>query len=160
MLITLLKSHWFIHIFVYVASKVGLTVSSELEPRKKGRLNRAKHCWVMSMNFLFSTPSNVLPFHLKQTFPPIILIFTDGEGDGIESRLPLKNFSTLNERVSEIIKLLSKFHWSKIMYLFQIFFLLLNQSLICNDLKNGVTSLSIYFKQFIVNILTIYKDNL
>ena len=25
-------------------------------------------------------PSNVLPLHLKQTFPPIIWIFTEGEG--------------------------------------------------------------------------------
>ena len=39
-------------------------------------------------------PSNVLPLHLKQTFPPIIWIFTEGEGDGIESRLPFKIFST------------------------------------------------------------------
>ena len=38
-------------------------------------------------------PSNVLPLHLKQTFPPIIWIFT--EGDGIKSRLPFKIFSTL-----------------------------------------------------------------
>ena len=38
-------------------------------------------------------PSNVLPFYLKQTFPAINLIFT--EGDRIESRLPFKFFSTL-----------------------------------------------------------------
>ena len=38
-------------------------------------------------------PINVLPLHLKQTFPPIMWIFT--EGDGIESRLPFKIFSTL-----------------------------------------------------------------
>jgi hypothetical protein len=38
--------------------------------------------------------SNVLPLRLKQTFPPMI-IFTEGEGDGIESRLPFKIFSTL-----------------------------------------------------------------
>ena len=37
--------------------------------------------------------SNVLPLHLKQTFPPIIWIFT--EGDGIESRLPFRIFHTL-----------------------------------------------------------------
>ena len=41
-----------------------------------------------------TTPSNVLPLHLKQTFPPIIWIFTEGEGNGIESRLPFKIFST------------------------------------------------------------------
>ena len=40
-------------------------------------------------------PSNVLPLHLKQTFPPIIWIFTEVEGDGIESKLPFKIFSTL-----------------------------------------------------------------
>ena len=38
-------------------------------------------------------PINVLPLQLKQTFPPIIWIIT--EGDGIESRLPFKIFSTL-----------------------------------------------------------------
>ena len=37
-------------------------------------------------NFL-TTPSNVLPLHLKQTFLPIIWIFTEGEGVGIKSRL-------------------------------------------------------------------------
>ena len=42
-------------------------------------------------------PSNVLPYYLKQTFPPIIWIFTEGnKGDGIKSRLPFKIFSTLN----------------------------------------------------------------
>ena len=40
---------------------------------------------------LLTTPSNVLPLHLK----PIIWIFTEGEDDGIESRLPFKIFSTL-----------------------------------------------------------------
>ena len=39
--------------------------------------------------------SNVLPLHLKEIFPPIIWIFTEGEGIGIESRLPFKIFSTL-----------------------------------------------------------------
>ena len=38
-----------------------------------------------------------VPLHLKQTFRPMILIFTESEGDGIESRLPYKNFSTLAE---------------------------------------------------------------
>ena len=44
---------------------------------------------------LLTTPSNILPLHLKQTFPPMIWIFTDSEGDGIESELPFKKFSTL-----------------------------------------------------------------
>ena len=39
--------------------------------------------------------SNVLPLYLKQTFPPIIWIFTKGKGDGIESRLTFKIYSTL-----------------------------------------------------------------
>ena len=36
---------------------------------------------------MLTSPSNNLSLHLKQTFLPIIWIFTDGEGDGIESRL-------------------------------------------------------------------------
>ena len=44
---------------------------------------------------LLTASSNILHLHLKQTFPPIIWIFTDGEGDGIESRLHVKIFSTL-----------------------------------------------------------------
>ena len=38
-------------------------------------------------------PSNVLPFHLNQTFLHIIWIFTEGEE--VESRLPFKIFCTL-----------------------------------------------------------------
>ena len=37
-------------------------------------------------------PRNVLPLHHKKTFLPIIWIVTEGEGDGIESRLPFKFF--------------------------------------------------------------------
>ena len=44
---------------------------------------------------LLTTPSNVLPSHHKQTFLAIISVFTEGEGDGIKSRLPFKTFSTL-----------------------------------------------------------------
>ena len=40
-------------------------------------------------------PSNVLPLRLKQTFQPIVWIFTEGESDEIESRLPFKIFFTL-----------------------------------------------------------------
>ena len=36
---------------------------------------------------LLTSPSNVLPYYLNQTFPPLVRIFTEGEGDGIESRL-------------------------------------------------------------------------
>ena len=41
---------------------------------------------------LLTTPSNVLPVHLKETFPLIIWIFTEDEGDGIESGLSFKKF--------------------------------------------------------------------
>ena len=36
---------------------------------------------------LLTSPNNVLPLLHNQTFPPVIWIFTEGEGDGIESRL-------------------------------------------------------------------------
>ena len=63
--------------------------------------NEAKHCWVMSTNFLFSKVSNAqqgfaFKLHLKQTLPPIIWIFTEGKGDEIESMLPFKIFSTFH----------------------------------------------------------------
>ena len=41
---------------------------------------------------LLTTLSNVLLLNLKQTFSPIIWIFIEGEGDGIESRLHFKKF--------------------------------------------------------------------
>ena len=44
---------------------------------------------------LLTMPSSVLPLHFKQTFPTIIWIFTEGEGDEIESSLLFKIFSTL-----------------------------------------------------------------
>ena len=44
---------------------------------------------------LLTMPGKVLPFHLKQTFLPIIWIFTECIGDQIESRLPFKIFYTL-----------------------------------------------------------------
>ena len=44
---------------------------------------------------LVTMTSNVLPLHLKQTLLPIIWIFFEIEGYGIESRLPFKIFSTL-----------------------------------------------------------------
>ena len=36
-----------------------------------------------------------MPLHLKQTFPPLIWIFAEAEGDWIKSRLPFNFFSTL-----------------------------------------------------------------
>ena len=66
-----------------------------------GKNIKAKHCWLLLfvnklfvLKTLLIKPSNVLPLHLKQTFPPIIRIFNEGEGDGIEFRLPFKIFST------------------------------------------------------------------
>ena len=51
--------------------------------------NKAKH----DVNKLFSFQSRqCVPLHLKQTNPPMIWIFTEGEGDGIESRLLFKIF--------------------------------------------------------------------
>ena len=52
---------------------------------------------MLGFKSLLIMPSNVFPLHLMQTFPLIIWIFTEGEGDGIESRLPFKNFSTLTK---------------------------------------------------------------
>ena len=56
----------------------------------------SKVCWDFNSFFfksLLTMPSNVLTLHLKQSFPSIILNFT--EGDGIKSRLSFKMFSTL-----------------------------------------------------------------
>ena len=38
---------------------------------------------------MLTTPSNVLPLHLKQNYRPIIWILTGGEGDWTKSKLPL-----------------------------------------------------------------------
>ena len=62
------------------------------------RGNEAKHCWVMSTNFwkkkFVDNAQQCFAFYLKQTFLSTIWIFTKGKGE-IESRLPLKIFSTL-----------------------------------------------------------------
>ena len=44
---------------------------------------------------MLTTSSKFLPLHLKQTFPLIIWIFTEGEGDGIENTVPFKISFTL-----------------------------------------------------------------
>ena len=54
----------------------------------------------MNTKSLLTTPSIVLPKHLKQTFPPIIWVFTEGEGDGIKSRLPFKKNYTLPTKLT------------------------------------------------------------
>ena len=69
-------------------------------------------CFVNKL-FIFksflTTPSNVLPLHFKQNFQPKIWIFTEGEADGIKSRLPLKISSTLQDR-SIVSPFKPKFH--------------------------------------------------
>ena len=65
---------------------------------------------------LLTTPSNVLPKHLRQTLDPIIWIYTEGVGDEIQSRLPFKIFSTLmviiqSKWVKIKRKLLDHFPW-------------------------------------------------
>ena len=69
-----------------------------MDPKLSPGLCIATKCSIMDpLGPLFYMSANVLPLHLKQTFPHIIWIFTEGEGDGdgIESRLPFKIFSTL-----------------------------------------------------------------
>ena len=51
---------------------------------------------------LLTAPSNVLPLQLKQNYSPIIQIFTEGEGDGIQSKLLFKIISNL--KVENILK--------------------------------------------------------
>jgi hypothetical protein len=60
--------------------------------------DKAKHCWVMSTNFLFQKFVDIT--HqcfalLPQVNFPANKIFTEGEGDWIESRLSSEIFSTL-----------------------------------------------------------------
>ena len=69
-------------------------------PSVKIQSMAGKHCCnvvnklsIEYKKFVDNAHSNFLPLHLKQTFPPIIWIFT--EGDGIKFRLPFKIFSTL-----------------------------------------------------------------
>ena len=61
---------------------------------------------------LLMAPSIFFVLHLKQTFLPIILIFTEGEGDGIKTRLPFKIFSTLKG----FIKI--SWNWNSIKFMF------------------------------------------
>ena len=74
-------------------------------------VNKAKLCWVNKLYKLFvfksllTTPTNVLPLHLNQTFLHIIWSFTKGEGDGIESRLHFKIFSSLLENLIRYLPL-------------------------------------------------------
>ena len=57
-------------------------------------------------------PRNVLPLYLKQTFLHTIWIFTEGEDDGINTRLPFKFFSTLQNSLLEFSPFFSTRKWN------------------------------------------------
>ena len=46
---------------------------------------------------LLTTPNNVLTSHIKQTYPSMIWIFIEGEGDRVEFRRPFKIFFTYDQ---------------------------------------------------------------
>ena len=50
---------------------------------------------LFNFKILLTTPSNVLPSHLKQTFPSIIWTFNQSEEDEVEVKLSSEIFSTL-----------------------------------------------------------------
>ena len=67
--------------------------------------DKAKHCLVMSTDFLFlkvcwQRPS-MFCLYKSSKLSLHIWIFTECEGDGIESRLPFNIFSTLSVRLSD-----------------------------------------------------------
>ena len=70
------------------------SVKIQIIGKEVTRQNIAGWCQqIFCFKILLTMPSNVLPSHLKQTFPPMVWIFIEGEE--IESRLPFKIFSTL-----------------------------------------------------------------
>ena len=72
------------------------TMGGKVFLRSKGKTLLGIVNELLKTKSLLTSPSNVLPLHFKQTFPLIIWIFTEGEGDEIESRLPFKKISTLS----------------------------------------------------------------
>ena len=63
--------------------------------------NKAKHGWGMWTNFLFSKvcwqrPAMLCPYSSIKLPRTKFEFFSDGEGDGIKSRLPFKIFSNLH----------------------------------------------------------------
>ena len=60
---------------------------------------------------LLTSPSNV---YLKYTFPPIIWIFTEGEGDWIESRSPFRIYILLYPLPTSLQKCSSSYVWQLI----------------------------------------------
>ena len=89
---------------------------------------------------LLKVPSNVFPLLLKQTFPPIVWIFT--EGDGIESRLPFKIFSTLTQQF--------EFHNSKLLCGIQPSTLQVQLGFSNHVLKNFKNNFIFYNRAFII----------
>ena len=71
---------------------------------------------IMGGKGLLTMPSNVLSLCLK----PIIWIFTKGEGEGINSRLPFKIFSNFNDDLEVVyfIVLVISFYVQKNEYFF------------------------------------------
>ena len=83
--------------YYWILGKVGMDWIPSLSTSIKIWIIGGKiHCWVRSTNFLFSKVCWQRPamfYHYPSL--PMIWIFTEGEGDGIESRLPFKIVSTL-----------------------------------------------------------------
>ena len=59
---------------------------------------------------LLTSPSNVLPYYLKETFPSMIWIFTKVEGDGINKLFVFKGFAFTAQAYFPAHNL--NFHWS------------------------------------------------
>ena len=98
---------------------------------------------------LLTSPSDVLPLHLKQTFPRIIWIFTEGEGDGIKFRLPFKIFSTLKIKITYCS---SSFASSAALRAFSSFIVLAFPS-------KWLFSLSVKFLHWNIRNMTCFKEN-
>ena len=66
--------------------------------------SKTKHCWVISTNFLFSKNyrQRLAMFTPQANFPDLNF-FTEGEDDGIKSRLPFKIISTFNHNWCRLV---------------------------------------------------------
>ena len=69
------------------------TIGGKVCLRCKGKILLGVVNKLLRTKCLLTTPSNVWPLHLNQTFPPVFWIFIEGKGDGIEYRLPFKHES-------------------------------------------------------------------
>ena len=61
------------------------SLNSIFSPSLKIQIMGGKNCLMCKGKTLLGVVNKLLK--IKQTFPPIVRIFTDGEGDGIEYRL-------------------------------------------------------------------------